>query len=87
MYLIHNFILLGTHCVFNFIYNLFYNIVSLIFNWLYSVQSQEERAAEIHKIAEAAVNLSTQAYDIAKDAINRQKNIRYYSLHSSSSFT
>ncbi|XP_054274289.1 laminin subunit gamma-1-like isoform X2 [Macrosteles quadrilineatus] len=38
-------------------------------------QDQEERAAEIHKIAEAAVNLSTQAYDIAKDAINRQKNI------------
>lgn len=37
---------------------------------------QKEQAAEIHKIAETAVNLSTQAYDIAKDAINRQKNIR-----------
>lgn len=38
--------------------------------------SQAENAAEIHSIAEAAVNQSTQAYDITKDAMNRQKNIR-----------
>lgn len=37
---------------------------------------QEKEAADIHKIAESAVNLSTQAYDVAKDAINRQQNIR-----------
>jgi hypothetical protein len=40
------------------------------------LNSQEEEAVAIQEIADKALNTSQQALDIAKNAINEQKNTR-----------
>lgn len=38
---------------------------------------KEEEMKQMKQIAERAVNESAEAYNITKDAVNQQKNIRY----------